>query len=269
MGSWFLLKTTLFIPFFSFSSTHFSFLTLRSLLFSPLFFGSQSLFSLRHSYFSAFPSLIIDRRATKKNGRLCFPTPWFRPGSPPNSRLCCPGRASHQDVRAFFGLILVGLSLPSSKALYGFLTLSCPLSIVPQNSPMESMSEEREKATFDVRGLTYYLDGGEKFTKVQTIAILSFKRQRLWTRGNIRGNKIPGLTIYLFFSLTMVQVREKFMLELERDPTFRMHDMYDLTKDQIRERTMEKVRRRRKTTQSWTLNKLRSVTLRAFCSCRT
>lgn len=33
------------------------------------------------------------------------------------------------------------------------------------------------------------------------------------------------------------------MMELERDPTFRMHDMYDLTKDQIRERTMEKVRK--------------------------
>ena len=32
------------------------------------------------------------------------------------------------------------------------------------------------------------------------------------------------------------------MMELERDPTFRMYDMYDVTKDQIRERTMEKVR---------------------------
>lgn len=63
------------------------------------------------------------------------------------------------------------------------------------------MSEEREKATFDVRELTYFLDGGEKFTKI----------------------------------------REKFMMELERDPTFRMYDMYDVTKDQIRERTMEKV----------------------------
>jgi len=30
-------------------------------------------------------------------------------------------------------------------------------------------------------------------------------------------------------------------MELERDPTFRMYDMYDVTKDQIRERTMEKV----------------------------
>lgn len=63
------------------------------------------------------------------------------------------------------------------------------------------MAEERVKATFDVRELTYFLDGGEKFTKI----------------------------------------REKFMMELERDPTFRMHDMYDVTKDQIRERTMEKV----------------------------
>ncbi|KAF9330632.1 fatty-acyl coenzyme A oxidase, partial [Linnemannia elongata] len=69
-----------------------------------------------------------------------------------------------------------------------------------KKTPQESMSEEREKATFDVRELTYFLDGGEKFTKI----------------------------------------REKFMMELERDPTFRMYDMYDVTKDQIRERTMEK-----------------------------
>jgi len=29
------------------------------------------------------------------------------------------------------------------------------------------MTEEREKATFDVRELTYFLDGGEKFTQVR------------------------------------------------------------------------------------------------------
>ncbi|KAF9363801.1 fatty-acyl coenzyme A oxidase [Mortierella sp. NVP85] len=69
-------------------------------------------------------------------------------------------------------------------------------------SPVESMSEERQKATFNVRELTYFLDGGEKFTKV----------------------------------------REKFMMELERDPTFRMNDIYDLTKDEIRVRTLEKFR---------------------------
>lgn len=32
------------------------------------------------------------------------------------------------------------------------------------------------------------------------------------------------------------------MLELERDLVFRMYDFHDLTKDQLRERTMEKVR---------------------------
>jgi len=31
-------------------------------------------------------------------------------------------------------------------------------------------------------------------------------------------------------------------MELERDPTFRMNDIYDLTKDEIRVRTLEKVR---------------------------
>ncbi|KAF9962604.1 fatty-acyl coenzyme A oxidase [Mortierella alpina] len=71
-----------------------------------------------------------------------------------------------------------------------------------KKTPVESMTEEREKATFDVRELTYFLDGGEKFTKI----------------------------------------REKFMMELERDPTFRMYDMYDVTKDEIRVRTMEKFR---------------------------
>ncbi|KAG0266816.1 fatty-acyl coenzyme A oxidase [Mortierella polycephala] len=71
-----------------------------------------------------------------------------------------------------------------------------------KKSPIESMTEERVKATFNVRELTNFLDGGEKYT----------------------------------------QIREKFMLELERDPTFRMHDMYDVTKDEIRVRTMEKFR---------------------------
>ncbi|KAF9937566.1 fatty-acyl coenzyme A oxidase [Mortierella antarctica] len=71
-----------------------------------------------------------------------------------------------------------------------------------KKTPVESMNEEREKATFDVRELTYFLDGGEKYTKI----------------------------------------REKFMMELERDPTFRMYDMYDVTKDEIRVRTMEKFR---------------------------
>ncbi|KAF9281751.1 fatty-acyl coenzyme A oxidase [Mortierella alpina] len=79
---------------------------------------------------------------------------------------------------------------------------TCAAEEPKMKTPMQSMTEEREKATFNVRELTYFLDGGEKFTKI----------------------------------------REKFMLELERDPTFRMYDMCDVTKEQIRERTMEKFR---------------------------
>ncbi|KAF9332030.1 fatty-acyl coenzyme A oxidase [Podila minutissima] len=79
---------------------------------------------------------------------------------------------------------------------------ACAAEEPKKKSPVESMTEEREKATFDVREMTYFLDGGEKNTKI----------------------------------------REKFMMELERDPTFRMYDMYDVTKDEIRVRTMEKFR---------------------------
>ncbi|KAL1918951.1 uncharacterized protein VTP21DRAFT_2332 [Calcarisporiella thermophila] len=68
--------------------------------------------------------------------------------------------------------------------------------------PMEMMAKERQKASFPVRELTYYLDGGKKMT----------------------------------------EMRERMMLEFERDPIFRLYDVYDLTKDQIRERTMEKFR---------------------------
>lgn len=35
------------------------------------------------------------------------------------------------------------------------------------SSPIESMAEERQKATFNVRELTYFLDEGEKFTLVR------------------------------------------------------------------------------------------------------
>ena len=35
-------------------------------------------------------------------------------------------------------------------------------------------------------------------------------------------------------------LKEKFMAEISRDPAFYLADIYDLSKDQIRERTMEK-----------------------------
>jgi acyl-CoA oxidase len=37
-------------------------------------------------------------------------------------------------------------------------------------------------------------------------------------------------------------LKEKVMQELERDPLFKMDDVYDLSKFEIRERTMEKFR---------------------------
>lgn len=38
-------------------------------------------------------------------------------------------------------------------------------------------------------------------------------------------------------------MREAMMLDFERDPTFRMDDVHDLTRPQIRERIMTRVRR--------------------------
>ncbi|CAM0137354.1 unnamed protein product [Umbelopsis sp. WA50703] len=69
-------------------------------------------------------------------------------------------------------------------------------------SPVESMKAERAKAAFNIRDMTYLLDGGKSAT----------------------------------------ETRERMMLELERDLVFRMYDFHDLTKDQLRERTMEKFR---------------------------
>ncbi|KAI8368506.1 acyl-CoA dehydrogenase/oxidase C-terminal [Blakeslea trispora] len=68
--------------------------------------------------------------------------------------------------------------------------------------PIASMKEERAKAAFQIRELTFLLDGGEKMTLL----------------------------------------KEKFMLEFERDPLFRMDDIFDISKDELRERTMEKFR---------------------------
>ncbi|KAI8379209.1 acyl-CoA dehydrogenase/oxidase C-terminal [Radiomyces spectabilis] len=68
--------------------------------------------------------------------------------------------------------------------------------------PVESMREERAKASFNIRDLTYLLDGGQKQT----------------------------------------ELKERMMLELERDPLFKMDDIHDISKSELRERTMEKFR---------------------------
>ncbi|CAO3646632.1 unnamed protein product [Cunninghamella blakesleeana] len=68
--------------------------------------------------------------------------------------------------------------------------------------PVNSMNEERAKAKFNVRELTYLLDGDQKAT----------------------------------------EFKEKVMLDFERDPLFKMDDIHDLSKAELRERTIEKFR---------------------------
>ncbi|KAI9271615.1 acyl-CoA dehydrogenase/oxidase C-terminal [Phascolomyces articulosus] len=68
--------------------------------------------------------------------------------------------------------------------------------------PVNSMNEERAKASFNIRDLTHLLDGG----------------------------KGPS------------ELRERMMQEIERDPLFAMHDIHDISKETLRERTMEKFR---------------------------
>ncbi|KAI8444493.1 acyl-coenzyme a oxidase 1 [Phakopsora pachyrhizi] len=67
-------------------------------------------------------------------------------------------------------------------------------------TPMETISRERLNCPFDLWKMTCALHGGER----------------------------------------LVLLKDKFMQEIERDPGFRLDDIHDLTKDQIRERTMAK-----------------------------
>ncbi|ORY83524.1 acyl-CoA dehydrogenase/oxidase C-terminal [Leucosporidium creatinivorum] len=67
-------------------------------------------------------------------------------------------------------------------------------------SPRETMAAERASPPFDVRRMIYAMGGGQR----------------------------------------NVELKEKFMQEIERDPLFKLSDIHDLTKNQIRERTMAK-----------------------------
>ncbi|GAA5930829.1 hypothetical protein JCM10213_003920 [Rhodosporidiobolus nylandii] len=66
--------------------------------------------------------------------------------------------------------------------------------------PRETMAKEREQPPFDLERLTYAMGGGKK----------------------------------------AVELKRRFMTDLERDPLFRLDDIHDLSKNQIRERTMAK-----------------------------
>ncbi|KAK9453783.1 acyl-CoA oxidase-domain-containing protein [Dipodascopsis uninucleata] len=72
-----------------------------------------------------------------------------------------------------------------------------------ERNPPVALEQERARALFPIREMTYFIDGGKKQT----------------------------------------ELRERIMLEIERDPAFSNIDIYDLTKSQIRERTMVKISR--------------------------
>ncbi|KAK4051733.1 fatty-acyl coenzyme A oxidase [Microbotryomycetes sp. JL221] len=69
-------------------------------------------------------------------------------------------------------------------------------------SPRETMAAERANPPFDVRRMTFAMGGGKR----------------------------------------NVELKERFMQEIERDPLFKLSDIHDLTKNQVRERTMAKFR---------------------------
>ncbi|KAK9448079.1 acyl-CoA oxidase-domain-containing protein [Limtongia smithiae] len=93
--------------------------------------------------------------------------------------------------------------MSSSKTPVSATTARPDISILGLGDPVKAMADERNAASFPIRKLTYFLDGG----KQNTIT------------------------------------RERIMLEIERDPLFQLVDYYDLTKDQLRERTMKKITR--------------------------
>jgi len=68
-------------------------------------------------------------------------------------------------------------------------------------NPGYVLFEERKKASFPIRQMTYFLDGSEEMTRQ----------------------------------------RERIMLEIERDPTFNVEDRHDLTRSESRERAMTRV----------------------------
>lgn len=70
-----------------------------------------------------------------------------------------------------------------------------------ETEPKLLLQQERDAATFNIRNLTYYLDGGKEQT----------------------------------------EKLENIMLTIERDPIFNNDDFYDLSKEQIREQTLARV----------------------------
>ncbi|OAJ42932.1 hypothetical protein BDEG_26323 [Batrachochytrium dendrobatidis JEL423] len=87
--------------------------------------------------------------------------------------------------------------------LFSFFHNHACITNTPSGSPTQLITQERANPSFPVRELTYFMDGGKEVTRL----------------------------------------KEMVMLQLERDPVMKTIDHSDLSLSQIRERTMQKVRR--------------------------
>lgn len=79
---------------------------------------------------------------------------------------------------------------------------------------------------------------GEHFEKV-SIPTADIAKER--SMSGLTREDIRLLTHCMDGGKRETELKEKFMLEFERDLTFKNDDIHDLTKDQVRERTMERV----------------------------
>ncbi|SCV73902.1 BQ2448_6332 [Microbotryum intermedium] len=104
-------------------------------------------------------------------------------------------------------------------------------------SPRETMSRERENCPFDVRRMTYAMGGGQKGEYSAIYGVEEMERlQPLPPAPPISGSRIEHTPR----GDPNVELKERFMQDIERDPLFKLADIHDLTKNQIRERTMAK-----------------------------
>ncbi|CEQ40207.1 SPOSA6832_01809, partial [Sporobolomyces salmonicolor] len=92
-------------------------------------------------------------------------------------------------------------------------------------TPRETMARERDSPAFDLRRMTFAMGGGQR----SEVPLCFYWVDVVWGAGACAVRSACG-----------VELKERFMQDLERDPLFRLNDIHDLTKAQVRERTMAK-----------------------------
>jgi len=73
--------------------------------------------------------------------------------------------------------------------------------LIPSSSGRKDLEVERKQASFNIKEMNHYIHGSKE----------------------------------------IAELREKMLLQFERDPTFRLDDSYDLTKNEQRQRVMTRV----------------------------